>query len=326
MQMRVESDSIGCERSVDKMHFESHAMLRTRSGHIFTIAGNQRNTDQVRANLVYIPLQSIGKQSTYDAFRKVADLSESHPELCPQYYRICDLTGGFASYIPAGDIAQIFSPRDALRLALADHACPFRDFIQAFSASSSIALKDIGLFGSRLIGIHRQDSDWDFVVYGRVNLARYLKCFAFLPRRCGLQPMSVDDMEHITKRYSLAYGISPPICRRILKRRRTKFTFDGNEIAFHFAPYMGEEVCVSHGGRCEADVTVRGRLLDDVEAFYNPRLYPLETDTERITVLTYRFFFREAARVGEEVEVFGTRFGTNCITVFKQGHFVAGIS
>ncbi|MEM0214929.1 MAG: DNA polymerase subunit beta [Archaeoglobaceae archaeon] len=120
----------------------------------FSVLG-YKNSEKVKCFLRYAPHEKGDRIKDEKRFKKLShEEALAHP-IAKRYYE-----GGIFR-IPARDIEEVFKPEERLRDAMDSKVSRIVEFF------SSIPAEQMGVTGSRLIGLQSDESDVDFIVYGR---------------------------------------------------------------------------------------------------------------------------------------------------------------
>ncbi|MCX8172134.1 MAG: nucleotidyltransferase domain-containing protein, partial [Archaeoglobaceae archaeon] len=120
----------------------------------FSVLG-YKNTERVKCFLRYSPHDKGERVKDGKRFKKLShEEALAHP-LAEKYFE----NGIFR--IPAKDIDEVFKPEKRLKDAMDSNVAKVIDFF------ISIPLDQMGVTGSRLIGLQSDESDVDFIVYGK---------------------------------------------------------------------------------------------------------------------------------------------------------------
>lgn len=123
----------------------------------FSVVG-YRNERFIKALLRYVPDASGDRVKDSQRYRKLAhdEAIEYAKRLGMNYYR----EGLF--YVPSDDVREIYKPEERL-----DEALEYEEVRKVVDFFSTIPRVEMGVTGSRLIGLVGEESDVDFIVYGK---------------------------------------------------------------------------------------------------------------------------------------------------------------
>jgi predicted nucleotidyltransferase len=206
---------------------------------------------------------------------------------------------------PLGGIERVFVPKERLQ-AMQQLPNPDRiqkmalDLIRMLSAESGVGVSDFGVHGSIALGMHSEESDIDFVVYGSQNFRRV--------------EATIDRLVGEGGRLRYLFGNKLDRARKFKGRYLDKiFMYTATRKPEEFPPPYGifRFSALKH-------VRFECRVSDDSEAIFRPAIYkiadykPLNAESEltadRIPdcVVSNIGCYRNVARNGNRIRVAGT--------------------
>uniref|UniRef100_A0A7C2VGU8 Polymerase nucleotidyl transferase domain-containing protein n=1 Tax=Ignisphaera aggregans TaxID=334771 RepID=A0A7C2VGU8_9CREN len=220
--------------------------------------------------------------------------------------------------VPLSDIEHIYNPIQRARellestpedSVLADVRNMVLDLVEA------TGVKDIGVSGSVLVGLHREDSDIDIVVYGIDNSRRVYRYLSeVVDKDPRYRRYSADDVLGLYLRRSAETPIPFDQVLKQESRRVLEGFFGRREYFVRLLKYPWEEpsygsyVCSKLG-----KAVLRLRVLDASEAMLTPCRYAVEVvehvdgvRADVVEVYSLRGRFAEVAREGDIVIARGT--------------------
>lgn len=255
--------------------------------YFFSVVG-YRNLEKVKCLLRYIP-DSSGDRVAADGrrFRKI-----SHDEALKTYAAKKYAQEGLF-FIPYTDIDEVYKPEERLEFAMS------RDVKKVVEFFSGIPREEMGVTGSRLLGLEGEDSDVDFVVYSRW----WFRAREMLMKGLRVGKLSEPDEEiwnfiYTKRKVPLPYDIF-----LIHERRKYHRAFIGSTY-FDLLYVRGynelnrdvpEEI-----GRKKGKVTVEAEVLDGSLIFDYPAYYPI-SHPEIKAVLSFTHTYVGQAFQGERI-------------------------
>ncbi|MDI9610965.1 MAG: nucleotidyltransferase domain-containing protein [Archaeoglobales archaeon] len=242
----------------------------------FSVLG-YRNTERVKCFLRYSPNEKGNRVKEKRRFKKLShEEALAHP-LAKKYFE----QGIFR--VPLNDVEEVFKPEERLKDVMDLNVKKIVEFF------SSIPLGEMGVTGSRLIGLESDESDVDFIVYGN---------WWFLAReklKKGIENGALLDLDdsawefiYRKRRVPIPYELFVAHEKRKFHRAYLGETyFDllyvrGYEEIDHGVP---EEMGVKLGKR-----TIEAKIKDDRYVFDYPAYYPVEhKEIEAILCFTHTF-------------------------------------
>jgi predicted nucleotidyltransferase len=271
--------------------------------------------DRIIAYLRYVP----DTECNETGYRKVYNLGEREEYLAlgfPEYLWYSDVYGRVVQSVPVSRIDSVLKPVEYLNY-MKNH---YEDLnkIQKSSLhlaseivhSTQITWSDIGITGSQLLGIARDESDIDLVVFGEAA------CHDFYSNMCkkyyeipGIVPYAGDTLQaHLRFRWE-----SIPQYHSILGDIESKKILQGFFYGYEFfirLVKLPHEVNEPYGkvryemmGFCKS----RFRVSDDTDSIFTPCIYEVESqDHPKLRrVVSYRGRFTEQVEKGAFVEAKG---------------------
>ena len=283
---------------VTKNLSEGHFIL-TIDNLVFEIKGVIQPRNRVIAYLRYIPV-SRGYMKVYELDERQKYLQTNYPS----YLWFSEPHGRIVQSVPNDMIKSILDPVKCL--------ADFRKRVSSISdleqASINLADKlvivtgiewsDIGITGSQLVGIAKNDSDIDLVVYGSdachmfySNLVEKFQSITGIERYTG----SVLD-DHVSFRWG-AHEDMKSIFREIERKKVLQGLFE----EYHFFVRLvknPEDLDYIYGDvsfKMKGQQLVHGEILDDTDSIFTPCEYQVECNDlpDLRKLVSYRGRFTE---------------------------------
>jgi predicted nucleotidyltransferase len=249
----------------------------TKDNLVFEIKGVIHPRDRVIAYLRYVPTTGMGSDSDI-GYRKVYELTERETYLqnnYPSYLWFSDPHGRVVQSVHRDRIESILDPVDCLTNfrssvdKISDLEQASVNLAEKLVKSTGIEWMDIGITGSQLVGIAREDSDIDLVVYGSSacrkfysNLSKNIASIENVKRYTGTLVKTPGDLEYV-------YG----------------------DVSYQM---KGQQL-------------VSGKVVDDSESMFTPCEYLVECDDSPNLrkLVSYRGRFTEQISKGASFEALG---------------------
>lgn len=199
--------------------------------------------------------------------------------------------------------------------------------------------KDInfGLFGSRsfLDSIATKISDIDLVVYGPKDLEKIVSAIEGnkdLCQRIGLTDRSSDTIEKYVLHYMKKFNITETEARIITLRRRRYILEPNIKLSFNCALLDSEpkrKIPLVIGSRKIHDITIEATALYSSLPSALPRVFSVETEGQKIDVVTSTWSLKDFIRPGDKVKIKGAlreSDGVTFISLEKPGDIILPVT
>ncbi len=214
--------------------------------------------------------------------------------------------------IPRSEIIEIFHPRDKmLQFLEQEKGTIWHDLALYLKSNISIPLEDIGIFGSYLVDLHkdvgnRQIKDIDFAIYGIDNLIAAKNGMEKLLEHFGFTHISDEHIRYHAEKFGKQFSPSVNTFEKTLANKWSsiqiapgllntlRFVYKENEIP------PNPVVC-----GVKTAVKITGNVIDDIGSNFMPRVFIVQSDTIKYTVVTYCWSFQLCVKNGDRVEIAG---------------------
>ncbi len=297
-------------------------LLETKDNIIFDVKGLAHPPYRIIAFPRYIPDPNGDRTRDGSTYRKIYALSKRYDMLrenFPEYLihdqvfdtRLCE--------VPLKDIKRHYKPTDRLKDLLQNEDSLDKaesqalDFLTFLREHSSVSWNKIGISGSILVRLHKENSDIDPIVYGSKTCQKTYTALETLLKddKAPAKPYNLEGLKQLFAFRSKDTAIHFDDFVRTESRKIMQGKFRGRDYFIRFVkdwneiqePY-GTIRYTSHGySRIEA------RVVDDSTATFTPCSYKIDhvkiLDGPRIKPLaeiaSFRGRFCEQARAGEVV-------------------------
>lgn len=258
-----------------------------RIGDYYLSVLGYKNSEKVKCFLRYSPDEKGDRLKGEKRFKKLShEEALSHP-LAGRYFE-----GGIFR-IPAKEVEEVYKPEERLREVMDSNVAKIVNFF------SSIPMEQMGVTGSRLISLQSDESDVDFIVYGKWWF------YAREKLRKGIENKILLDLDESTweliyrkRKVPIPYELFVSHEKRKFHRAYLGDTYfdllyvrDYNEIDNGVPEEMGVKI----GKR-----TIEAKVKNDQYIFDYPAYYPLEHE-EVCAILCFTHTFAGQAFKGEKV-------------------------
>jgi len=247
-----------------------------RVGDLYFSVLGYRNSEKVKCFLRYAPCESGDRVKDEKRFKKLSHEEALLHPMAAKYY------DGRIFRIPIGEIDEVYKPEERLKNVMDSNVSKVVEYF------SQIPIKEMGVTGSRLIGLKSQESDVDFIVYGK---------WWFIARekiKKGIEIGKLSDLDTETWEF-------------IYKKRKINIPFNvfvAHESRKYHRAFLGstyfdllyvrgyEEInngIPEEPGIKLGKITVKGVVLDDSYVFDYPAYYPLGHEIKAILCFTHTF-------------------------------------
>lgn len=176
---------------------------------------------------------------------------------------------------------------------------PVREHVHAFE-NAGLAPR---LGGSRLLGIDRPDSDYDWVIWG--NNPDHVR--AVVTREQRAVPALHFGLAHAMRKYEHFHHLNPVALKRLFTDRWRHVTWPRDGLDMSYLPASRTWLADPWRSTRRAGLTVRvtGTVADTSNAYFAPTLIGLDTAEGAVNVATWLFLYRGAFNLGDAVTVHG---------------------
>jgi len=289
--------------------------ITTLDNLIFEVKGVVHPNDRIIAYVRYVP--NIVSSESQPKFQKIYNLNEREKFLndnFPEYLWFSETHERILQSVPHEKVKQILDP--------VAHMVQIRNNSSALSVSTSrlvdllleytgIDRKDIGVTGSQLVGVARETSDIDLIVFGEsVCDEFYRKLKQNFDKIPSLERYSGDLLdEHLQFRWEDLVEYHDTL-REIERRKVLQGVFEKHhvfirlvkrrqDIAESFGQIVSEKSSESREVQCT--------IIDDRESIFTPCVYKVESSDypDLRQIISFRGRFTEHVSKGDSVNVKG---------------------
>ncbi len=303
--------------------------LETEEGLLFCVVGYLHPPDRYTAYLKYSPAaegrwhrsgQAYHRNLAYYHAHQVGqtlDFLEAH---YPDYVQYCPVRNMRFSFVPHERVRTYYRPEERLAEIVRAPRDPLEEEVahlaQAIHDAAGVALEQLGVTGSILLGIHDPSfSDIDLIVYGAEN-ARRLRAALAADAIPDLYPLDGAFVERWCQETAPRHHLTLQDARWLSARRWNYRLYGPQRRYLSLHPTRSDaEIREAYGEHTYRDIgaaRLQGVISDADEAIFLPAVYRLEQ--ARILegpqvpvreVCSYEGLFCQAADVGQTVEAQG---------------------
>ncbi len=295
--------------------------IKTKDNIIFIVRGDYHAQDAVRATVVYFPSEDgdrFDKRTGQKYIKKIEEfpfpdsvIAKIHPEYLPKRNELIKSLS-----IPIHDIVRHYRPRGKMEECLRDGVLKntkWEALILAINQIADIPIKDIGVYGSLLVGLNKDNSDVDILVYGKENLVKLRNNFDIVLSSSGVQKASREQRIARIHAWKQAAKDSPkysPIdfdkLQRIESRRWSRINVCGDDITSIRFAYGDDEIPQNLITSSPIkEIKEQGVVIESVRTHFSQKVAKVLINNKRIEVITDIFVFFSCVFDGDEVEIFG---------------------
>jgi hypothetical protein len=256
----------------------------------FSVIG-YRNENGVKCFLRYVPDEKGERKKDGKRFKKLMHREAVNYAIDNNLHYF----NGRIFVVPQSEIDEVFKPEERLK--------PAGEIFKIVDFFSSIPLEEMGVTGSRLIGLEEEESDIDFVMYGKW----WFRGRELIKRGISGGKLSQPDDEiwdfiFKKRKVNIPYSIFLSHERRKFHRALIGDTY------FDLLYVRGyselEREVPEESGKKTGILTFKGKILDDSLVFDYPAYYPVKS-REITAILCFTHTYAGQGFKGEEIEAKG---------------------
>lgn len=296
-------------------------VLETWDNVFFDVKGLTHPPDRVVAFIRFFPSVDGDRLRDGRRYRKVYSLKDRYTILesrFPQYLVYDPVFDEYLCEVPYSDIKFLHDPVNFLREIRLRKRRPDNltlkalKFAELLKENSNIPWSSIGISGSVMIGMHKQSSDIDILIYGSRNCLSVYENLKTLLKDEG--PVKPYGEEGLRKLFLFRYKdthMSYEDFKRVESRKVTQGIFEDRDFFIRFVKNF-EENDERYGEftyRKAGWAKVKARIIDSSDSIFTPCRYRID-DVEILSgkkvnpiveISSFRGRFCDQAREGEEI-------------------------
>jgi predicted nucleotidyltransferase len=288
--------------------------VKTLDNLIFEVKGIVHPNDRIIAYVRYVP--NIVSSETISGFRKIYDLYEREEYLKKyhsEYLWFSEAHGRILQAVPHKKVMQILNP--------VSHMVQIRENSSALAVATSnlvdllleytgISRQNIGVTGSQLVGVARETSDIDLVVFGKTTCDKfYRKLSESYDKIPGIERYQGELLnEHVKFRWGDLVTYQDSL-REIERKKILQGVFRGHQFFIRLVKYR-QDVSERFGQKVSKNLRtaeVQCKITDDRNSIFTPCSYQVKSSelSELIQIVSYRGRFTEHVLTNQFVNVRG---------------------
>ncbi|MHA1136181.1 MAG: nucleotidyltransferase domain-containing protein [Candidatus Thorarchaeota archaeon] len=288
--------------------------VTTLDGLIFEVKGVVHPNDRIIAYVRYVP--NIGSSESMPKFQKIYDLNEREKFLndnFPEYLWFSETHERILQSVPHEKVKQILDPVEYMvqlrkdSSALSISTSKLVDLLLEYTGIDS---GDIGVTGSQLVGVARETSDIDLIIFGESTCDEFYKKlehnFDKIP---GLERYSGNLLdEHLEFRWGELVEHHNTL-RDIERRKTLQGVFEKHQFFIRLVKRR-QDVAESFGQIVSKNSELREiqcLIIDDRESIFTPCAYEVKSSDfpELRQIISFRGRFTEHVTEGDFVKAKG---------------------
>ncbi len=295
--------------------------LESIEGLIFDVKGLVHPPDRIVAYLRYLKSPLGDRIRSGERYVKVYSLSKRNDIVkrrYPHYYYYDPVFGDYMQGVQKERISRLFSPQmkvldlEKRRDQLDKVEKQALMLIEMLHDASGVSISKMGISGSILVNLHKEDSDIDVIVYGRRNsFSVYESLKNLMDEKGSLARYDIQDLWNLYMFRSRDTLMSWNNFLRIERRKVMQGKFEGRDFFVRFI-LDWDEVKEKYGEktyRPAGYAEIEAVVCDDSNAIFTPCIYPVDqvkflrgtrVDSLR-EIVSFRGRFCEQARKNEKI-------------------------
>ncbi|MBE0525993.1 hypothetical protein E4H12_01300 [Candidatus Thorarchaeota archaeon] len=288
--------------------------VKTLDNLIFEVKGVVHPNDRIIAYVRYVP--DIVSSESVQSFQKIYDLREREEYLKDnhsEYLWFSEIHGRILQAVPHARVKQVLDP--------VEHMTQIRENSSALSIATSslvdllleytdVDRKNIGVTGSQLVGVARETSDIDLIVFGKAMCDKFYRrlreSYDEIP---GIERYQGELLnEHVKFRWGdlIMYQDS---LREIERKKILQGVFRTHQFFIRLVRHH-QDIDESFGqmvSKSLGTMEVQCKITDDQDSIFTPCIYQVEShDFPKLKqIVSYRGRFTEHASIGQFVNTKG---------------------
>lgn len=237
--------------------------------------------------------------------------------------------------MPFDSNTEIAHSRDNLKLFL-KNGKP-EDTESLMKLISSFKNVDFGLFGSRFVKdfYYSNKPDIDLIIYGPDDLQKVVESLEndqSLREKIGVSFKDSTRFEQYVQYYMKKFNLTETEAKIMFSRRRRYMLNPGIKLSINCALPTSDtnvKIPITIGSKKIHDISIEGTALDTSLSSNMPRVFSIESEGEKIDVVTGIWSLKDFIRTGDKVKVAGAlreSDGITFISLEKPGDIIKPIT
>lgn len=253
------------------------------------------------------------------------------------YYVVYDPTSELSFLaMPFDNNTQIARGRNNLNLFLKNGKLEDKESL--LKLISEFKDVDFGLFGSRFIKNYDQPtkvSDIDLIIYGPEDLQKVVDSLEMdesLRKKVGVSFKDSSRFEQYVQYYMKKFNLTEAEAKIMFTRRRRYMLNPGIKFSINCAlPHndTNRKIPITVGSKKIHDISIEGTALDTSLSSNLPRVFSVESEGQKIDIVTGIWSLKDFIRTGDKVKVTGAlreSDGVTFISLEKPGDIIIPIA
>lgn len=280
----------------------------------------QGSTIRIPTSITYFKNKESGQwcKKLYGYQEGIAEASDSEEM---NYYVVYDPSSELSFLaMPLESKTQVLRGRGNLKLFLEQGKPEDTESLKKLM----LEFKDIdfGLFGSRFIKDFNSSSkpDIDLIIYGPDDLQKVVESLEKdeeLRKRIGIDFGDTSRFDKYVEYYMKKFNLTETEARIMFTRRRRYILNRGIKLSINCALLSSDpnkKIPITIGSKKMHDISIEGTALDTSLSSNLPRVFSIESENQKIDVVTGIWSLKDFIQAGDKVRVTGALRESNGIT------------
>ena len=288
--------------------------VKTIDNLIFEVKGVVHPNDRIIAYIRYVP-DNVSSKSI-SGFRKIYDLHEREEYLKKyhsEYLWFSEAHGRILQAVPHERVMKVLDPVEhmaIIRESSSKLSIATSNLVDLLLEYTGIDKKNIGVTGSQLVGVAREASDIDLIVFGKIMCDKFYRrlseSYDEIP---GLERYQGELLnEHVDFRWG-DLAMYQDALREIEKKKVLQGIFTGHQFFIRLVKHR-QDINESFGQMVSKNLgitEVQCKIIDEQNSIFTPCSYQVESLglPELKQVVSYRGRFTEHVSINQFVNVRG---------------------
>jgi|Deesub1362B_J571_1020462.scaffolds.fasta_scaffold00005_192 hypothetical protein len=295
---------------------------------IYDVKGYEHPPDGVIAYPRYIPSPVGDRVKDREKYIKLYDLAERIAYIksnLPNYYKYDEVFGRELCIVPLKKIKRHYKPPETIErfLSRLESLSKLENLALnlsiLISGYSGIPLNNIGVSGSLMVGLSKEDSDIDIIIYGDRESRSALKGIKRLFNEGIMRPLDKSGMRNLYKFRKAGYTIPYELFINMERRKLIQGVYEDTEFFIRFVKKAEElDEYGYYRYRPLGRVWLEGEVYDASDAIFTPSRYLIKVSnieligwksdldlSKKIIISSFRGRYSQHINEGETVVVEG---------------------
>lgn len=288
--------------------------VKTLDNLVFEVKGVVHPSDRTIAYIRYVP--DVVSPESISGLRKIYDLHEREEYLKKyhsEYLWFSEAHGRILQAVPHKRVKQILDPVEhlaVLRENSSDLSSATTNLVDLLLEYTNIDRQNIGVTGSQLVGVARETSDIDLIVFGKIMCNKFYRrlseTYDEIPRLERYQGELLN--EHVKFRWGDLVRYQKFLLE-IEKKKILQGVFRGHQFFIRLVKHR-QEINEIYGQMVSENLgtlEVQCKITDDQNSIFTPCIYQVESSgyPELMRIISYRGRFTEHVLANQIVNIRG---------------------